>query len=199
MKILIKQTSKELYSANFEILEDNKLIGNLFLKGHIGSRDADVGGELYNQEVNLKYNSFSKRLYNIIENNNVVGKIYQIKRKTGFLGASYEPKIEYMGNEYFVYPMGLGEKAVRPVYRNGLQIGQIENSGTIYNELYNFDVYCKEKSDLYITVISSIYCYIIGNYRAGEKPIETVKKVYTKTNDKYLLEKYNPDWIKSIN
>lgn len=76
-----------------------------------------------------------------------------------------------MGNEYFVYPMGIGEKAVRPIYRNNIQISQIENEGTIYNELYNFDVYCKEKSDLYITVISAIYCYIIGNYRAGEKTI----------------------------
>lgn len=35
MKVLLKQINKELFSASFEIIENDKVIGTMTLKGNI--------------------------------------------------------------------------------------------------------------------------------------------------------------------
>ena len=50
MKYLLKQVSKELFSAKFEILNNNSLIGELNLKGHLGTNEVKLIGKIFNKE-----------------------------------------------------------------------------------------------------------------------------------------------------
>ena len=43
-KILLKQKSKEMYSAEFEILENDNVVGQAFIKGKLSSMEAIVDG-----------------------------------------------------------------------------------------------------------------------------------------------------------
>lgn len=43
-KLLFKQKNKELYSAEFEILENNNVIGNVYVKGKLGSMYVNIVG-----------------------------------------------------------------------------------------------------------------------------------------------------------
>lgn len=79
-KLLFKQKNKKLYSAEFEILENNNVIGNVYVKGKLGSMYVNIVGTFLGKDFSLvfaneilKHSSKKSRRYNIIENNNVVG------------------------------------------------------------------------------------------------------------------------------
>ena len=79
------------------------------------------------------------------------------------------------------------------VYNENKQIAQIEKDLTIYNDLHNYKIY--SINDTFITVLMCLYGYINSSYKLGEKEIKSVLKGYSKTFNKELLAKYNPNWI----
>ena len=200
MKVLLKQVNKELFSANFELLEDDKIIGTLFLKGSLGSPEVKLTGKIYDKEFSMKRSKGSKgkfRPYAIIEDNNIVGEVYQAEIKTGFFSYKAYRKCIYKAKEYNTYDVAiLDNKCVNSTYYNDSQIAQYYKDTTIYNDLYNFEIYCQNSDELFIIVITAIYAYITGFYKAGEKRTQSVTKYKSKHVD--FPEKYNPDWIKQV-
>ena len=84
------------------------------------------------------------------------------------------------------------------MYCNEVQISEIHKDGIVYNDLYIFELYADNREDAYITVLDAIYGYILGCYKPGIKVSKSVSKHYNKTTDKYLISKYDPEWIKNI-
>lgn len=90
-KILLKQKSKEMYSAEFEILENDNVVGQAFIKGKLSSMEAIVDGTFHNKNFSLRFSnkvltgsSKKFRPYNIIENENLTGEIFQTVFKKNF-------------------------------------------------------------------------------------------------------------------
>ena len=180
MKVLLKQKSKELYTADFDIIKDENIIGNVFVQGRIGSMEARTTIKLPNAEIVMEPRGRASRnqyrLYNITINNDEHGYIYQRKYKTGFLAWEYKHVLEYDGNEYIGEGNGIGTSKLDGMIKNenGYEL-------TIYNDMYNYDVECSEgNDDLYKTLIYTMYKYLIAYYKPGQKVTKSVQKIYFK-------------------
>jgi len=66
------------------------------------------------------------------------------------------------------------------------------------NVLHNYDIYSVDKEGAFISVLTSCYMYVTTCYKSGVKVIESVKKNYSKTTNKKLIAKYNPEWINEV-
>jgi len=205
MKLILKQKNKELFGANFEIIENENIVGYISLKGKVGTMEVSLDGNLYDRYFKLNClnefktgNSKKFRPYNILENENIIGQIYETEFKKNIFSKYSYDKCFYKEQEYNLYSIGLGEKAINVLYKDNTQIAQIEKDGTIYNDLHNYDIYSIDKENTFISVLMSCYMYIITCYKPGVKITESVKKVYSKTTNKDLVSKYDPNWIKNL-
>ena len=205
MQLILKQKDKKLFSANFEIIENNNIVGNISMEGKVGTMEVSLNGLLYEKKFNLKCLSEIKtgnnkrfRPYNILENSNVIGQIYQTEFKRSIFSKYDYNKCFYKEQEYNLYSIGLGEKSVNVLFKDNVQIAQIEKDGTIYNDLHNYNIYSIDRESTFISVLMSCYMYIIACYKPGLKITDSVKKVYSKTTNKDLISKYDPNWIKKL-
>ena len=205
MRLILKQKNKELFGAEFEIVENNNIVGYISLKGKVGTMEISLDGNLYDRYFKLNClnefktgNSKKFRPYNILENKNIIGQIYETEFKKNIFSKYSYDKCFYKEQEYNLYSIGLGEKGVNVLYKDNIQIAQIEKDGTIYNDLHNYDIYSIDIESTYISVLMSCYMYIIACYKPGVKITESVKKVYSKTTNKDLILKYDPNWIKNL-
>ena len=204
MKVLIRQKDKELVSANFDIVENDEVIGNLYLKGHIATPEVRLTGKLFGKEFYMERTKQTKgkfRPYSISENNNIVGEVYQAEGEQSWWKRMLEnkpyTKCLYNGQEYNSYGVAVIDgKAVAAIFNNEKQIAQCENDTTIHDELYNFDIYCNTREDAFVCVLTAIYRYIIGFYKAGEKVTKSVRTFYSGKTD--WEDKYNPNWVKEL-
>ena len=48
MELLLKQKNKDLYSGEFEIIDNNQIIGNISFEGQLGSMEVSLNGSFYN-------------------------------------------------------------------------------------------------------------------------------------------------------
>ena len=59
-------------------------------------------------------------------------------------------------------------------------------------------IYIKNERYSFISIIFVCYMYILSGFKAGQKAKKSVVKYYSKTLNKELKSKYNPDWINGI-
>lgn len=204
MKVLIKQTNKDLFSANFDIIENDEIIGNLYLKGHLGTPEVKLTGKIYDKEFYMERTKQTKgkfRPYSISENNNVVGEVYQAEAEQSWwkklLSSKPYFKCIYNGQEYNSDVVAVSDgKVISAIFNNEKQIAQCENDTTIYNEVYNFDIYCNTREEVFISIITISFRYIMGYYKAGEKVTKSVRTFYPSKLD--WADKYDPNWVKEL-
>lgn len=201
-KILLKQKNKEMYSAEFEILENDSVVGQVFINGKVGSIDAIVDGTFYNKNFSLKFankvlpgSNKKFRPYNIIENKNITGETFQTVFKKNFFSKYEYIKCNYNEEEFKLYSIGFGDKQVYAIYKNDIQISQIEFSNVIYNNLHDYTIYIKDDDNTFISILLTCYLYVIGKFKPGVKVTKSVVKYYQKDSNKDLISKYDPDWI----
>lgn len=205
MQLLLKQKVKDLFSGEFEIFNNNELVGNVSFEGKLNSMEANFIGTLFGKEFSLNCvneiltgSNKKFRPYNIIENNAIVGEVYQTEYKKSVFSKYDYIKYFYNQKEYNLYSIGLGEKGVCSLYYNEEQIAQINKDGIIYNDLHNYDIYSIDENSALIAILMSCYMYVNACYKPGVKAIESVKKNYSKTTNKDLISKYNPEWINKV-
>ncbi len=85
------------------------------------------------------------------------------------------------------------------VYREGVQVAQINIPREVVNDLYNYTIYALDQKEAEMCAIICAYIYINAHFKPGEKAIKSYVKHYTTgTKDAFLLEKYNPDFVETI-
>lgn len=202
------QKSKELFSADFEIKNNDGLefLGQLHYENEkgISKLSGEWSGKLFDREISL---SFEEKSVIINEINNCCrpcliiidgikkGIIYQYTEKSGLFSNYSYYKMEYKENLYEMYPIGFGkEGAKNPVYLGKKQIAQIEKDFEVINDLHNFRVFSVDDVSALISILFSCYMYTISFYKHGIKVSISKEKNYSKTKNKALLEKYNPNF-----
>ena len=205
MKLLLKQKTKDLFSGNFEIYENDNIIGEINFEGQLGSMEVSLNGSFYDKTfsfecTNKLFPGTKKkfRTYNILENNNIVGNIFRSMIKNSFFLRTFYFDLIYNNKEYLSYLIGLGEKTISAIYLDNTQIAQVEHSNTIINDLHNYEIYSEDKETAYISIIIACYSYILVGYKAGQKSISSKSIAFEKTTNKYILEKYNPNFVQNI-
>lgn len=205
MQLLLKQKVKDLFSGEFEIFNKEELVGNISFNGKISSMEANINGNFYGKDFSLNFvseiltgSSKKFRPYNIIENNNIIGEIFHTVYKKNVFSKYDYIKCLHNQKEYKLYGIGLGEKGVCCLYYNEQQIAQIEKDGIIHNDLHNYDIYSVDKSSAFIAILMSCYMYVTTCYKSGIKVTKSISKNYSKTKNKDLISKYDPNWIKRL-
>lgn len=117
MQLLLKQQSKDLFNGKFEILNKNEVVVTISFNGKLSSMEANFIGTLFSKEFSLKCenemltgSNKKFRTYNIIENDTIVGEVYQTEYKKNPFSKYDYIKCLYNQKEYNLYSIGLGEK-----------------------------------------------------------------------------------------
>lgn len=158
MILKIQQTKKELFSAAFDILHKEERVGTISVSGKLGSMEADIrvnvfgniftmkyaGGLFAEQKIKKGYKSYRK--YSISDATNDGGYIYQVDwQQKLFLTTSYH-EMEYKGMRYNSYVVSLpAEGGRQSVYREGVQVAQINIPREVVNDLYNYTIYALDQ------------------------------------------------------
>lgn len=198
MKVTLKQIKNDLTLEQFEIIEDGKIIGNIDIKGSIASMEVKVNGNIKDFNFSMERAKHQKgkfRPYSIFEGEKYLGEVYQAYAKKTFFSEKIYKKCIINDIEYNSYGTTFPEKAINSIYKNDIQVSQYENSTTVYNELYVFDIYCIDENDLIPTLITALYGYIIALYEAGQKIIKSKRKKIIKVINKDWLDKHDPNWV----
>jgi hypothetical protein len=154
----------------------------------------------------MTYENFSRigpskfRKYSLFNNGVNVGEVYETQKKISFFKGYNFRELDYFDKSYYMYALGMGEEGYKfPIYdANDIQIAQIEIGCVIYNDLHNYKLYIKQEELMNIVVFLCAYMYVDGSFKAGEKHTSSKVKTVTVTKNKLELEKYDPNFIKSI-
>lgn len=79
-----------------------------------------------------------------------------------------------------------------------IQVAQIEKDCVVYDGLHNYRAYIKQDDLVDVVVWLCAYLYVTGMYTPGEKIIRGKTKTVSTTTNRFLKEKYNPEFINSV-
>lgn len=212
MILRIEQIEKELFTASFIIWRDTVRMGNMEVKGKLGSMEADISIDLFGKTYELSYaggliksaplpDKAGKafRPYQIGGNDGSAGKVYQVDRKESFFSIISFFEMVMESCKYTMYPIGFGrEGGKHPVYCGDRQIAQIEKSGEIYNDLHHYSIYALDQTAAELAVLFCAYMYVNANFKPGEKATKSVVKYTSVTTNKTLKSKYDPSFKERI-
>ena len=207
----VVQTKEELYSAIFNIIDpNNNIIGNVMLNGSMGSAEAVLDIQYYNNTIHMervkrkiavdvgkKYNlpkvsvmpgSFPNRPY-IINSNNASGLIF--RHQEGFKKEDLVYDfLELNQSIYYIYHIGFGEKGLCcPIYFNNICIAEIHKPIAVYNGLHTYDLCTSDVNCLLPMIVFCCYFHVYCKYKPGEKITKGVQKTIITDKSKTLLEK----------
>ena len=197
------QRNKELFTANFDIVEKQSVVGSLDLQGKLGSLDAlitmNYRGNLITLTPGVRdFDIIAKkpfRPYTIAVNSTHKGIICQTEIKTGILSKIEYHQIEMSGQIFEMYPIGFGnEGAKNPIYVGNDQRGLIEKDCEVINDLHNYKITCVDELSAITSLLFASYMYVNAAFKPGVAVTKSVHKVISKTTNKTLLQKYDPSF-----
>lgn len=204
MNIKFQQDSTDLFSAYFVIFEDGSKVGELSFQGGLGSMEGVWNGFFKSHQINMKriggINSQKDfRPYELNVDGRICGSVRQTIHNGGLFHKYEYHTMEFSGSSADLYAVAFGSNVSFPLYLNGVQVAQIDKEHTVYDGLHLFDIYGLDDNSLLISVLFCCYMFTVGYYHAGEKIISGVKKVYSKTTNRELISKYNPEFLRINN
>lgn len=212
MEYRIIQKYKELYSAEFDIVDSsNRVVGNILLTGSMGSQRGSFDIRFYDgiyrmnpvdQKVAMNktqdyinYSMFRKPYCSfLIQGNCTEGIILNYtKEKLPYHFCLFDDM------DYKLYVLGFGEKGIcAPVYRNDEYVAEIHKECMIYNDLHNFHLSIFNENAVIPSILFACYMYVFTYYKAGVKTTKgTVKRLYT-TKDREMISKCKNPYYSDI-
>lgn len=204
MIINIKQNTKELFEAVFSIESESVILGDMKLVGKLGHMEGNWSINYAGSVIKMMYGKKNLpkgdkpfRPYDIYVNDRAMGTVYQTDVKEGGLFSKYSVHKVYFNGEYYtLYPICFGDEGAKnPLFYQGMQVAEIHKPSEVYNELHEYCVYVTERQHDLISVLLCCYSYVMGFFKPGEKPTMSVRKISFTDTNKYLLAKYNPDFM----
>lgn len=207
----VVQTRKELREAEFKILRGGVNVGSAFLKGTLGSIDANVIVDLFGVTYELHRDTWQVspdpkmikycRPYKvgILPRAKQLGVVTYVERKLGWFKTRTYLSFTSGSDVYEGYALGMGKECIKvPVYLKNKLIAEIDSDNIIDNECYKYRVYCKKNEYSIPAILMTVYFYVIGCFKTGEKVYKSKRIIYSKTTDKFLLSKYDSKFTKGI-
>lgn len=205
--IRIQQAKRDLYAADFEILQDHFQIGTIHVQGKLGSMDASAHISVFDKTFDIhcseriakerfpkkKYQLF--REYTFQQNDVFAGRIFQVDWKRTWLSITSYLEMHYENGYYFAYSIADKNVVNTCVYSDDQQIAQIKKSTTIKNDLHHFDIYARVPHTAICAILFCVYGYIISCFRPGISVSTSYQKVFRVTKDPFLLSKYHPEFL----
>ena len=210
MELLVQQTKKDLYSAEFNICDKstNNLLGQIWFTGSMGS----IHGRFVIRYLNTEFymNHVSKDVISSAEGSFIkqsVFKPYQISGNyNGYIWNDEEKisafktlghrMLRLQGNSYYTYTAGFGDKGTcSPIYYNDdLYIGEIRKECKVLDDLHIFDVGVSDESVI-PALINVCHKWVVGFYKPGELFKGWNTKKYKSLMNEEIQKVRNPYYI----
>ena len=207
----VVQTRKELREAEFKILRGGVNVGSVFLKGTLGSIEANVIVDLFGVSYELHRDMWQVspdpkmikyyRPYkvSILPRAKQLGVVTYVERKLGWFKTRTYLSFTSGSDVYEGYVLVMGKEGLKmPVYLKNKLIAEINSDNIIDNECYKYRVYCKKNEYSIPAILMTVYFYVIGCFKTGEKVYKSKRIIYSKTTDKFLLSKYKSEFTEGI-
>lgn len=197
----LKQTARTLFSADFEIIVDETLIGKAHVEGKLASHNYVIDGVLYSERFSLHVDKQPalygiencNRSYTLSINRIPCGSVYLSRCKDGLFNYFCIYKLMLRDKQYEMYPIGMGKEGTKnPIYLGDRQIALIEKECVVIDDLHIYKIICTDSAHMLVSLIFSLYMYLICAFRPGEMAIKSVHKSITVTTSKRLKSKYDP-------
>lgn len=203
---LLQQLTKELYTASFRIMQNSKTVGMVQVQGTLWSIEAKVTVSIYGETYTMQrenilvpYGEKKKkwfRPYAVRKNGKIVGKIGQVNWKQSLFLTTSFLELQTEASRLQCYGISEGYKIHSCMYREEKQFAQAESSAKVCNGLYSYQIYGKTQKEILFSVLFCLYGYVNARFQPGEKAVSSYARTFSKTVDPYLLEKYDPEFIK---
>ena len=210
MELLVQQTKKDLYSAEFNIYDKstNNLLGQIWFTGSMGSIHGRFVIRYLNTEFYMNHvsediiksaeGSFIKQSvfkpYQISGNYN--GYIWNDEEKISAFKSLGHRMLRLQGNSYYTYTAGFGDKGTcSPIYYNDdLYIGEIRKECKVLDDLHIFDVGVSDESVI-PALINVCHKWVVGYYKPGEIFKGWNTKKYKSLMNEEIQKVRNPYYI----
>lgn len=200
------QVSKDLVAANFVIKRENTQIGSFSLRGSLISMEAKIQGIIYEQAFKMVYGKMDNleakrpfRPYLIYRGSTPDGTVYQTEFNGGLFKKICCHQMKLNGMIFDLFSISFGNEGLKaPLYNGDKQIAQIEKDCIVYNDLHNYRIFAEDSFASQVAIFFCIYMYVCADYKPGKKVVWSKEKTFFTTTNKLLKEKYNPEFIKSI-
>lgn len=209
MRIILKQTNKERFSADFSIVdllkkaeigyvhfESGKGVNNFSGNHKINFLNNEISLKFFNESAIENYIKNAYRPCEICIGEEKRGYICQRAKKTGFFTSYTYDEMVFDMQKNNMYPIDLGKLgSVNTIWDDTLQLAQVEKDNVVYNELHEFNIFSIDEKSALISLMFCCYIYTITFFKSGIKVKKSVERYYSgKTKNKELLSKYNPNF-----
>ena len=219
MRFEFRQIRKELYSAEFIIVDERENVyGHAHFEGNMTSVFGNWRIEMSatqirldrihaNQALSLTGGLTKDKPFGAMEifvDGISRGVVFQgTHKKSLFKEYSIHHIIYDRQVMYRLYPIGFGKEGSKsPIYLEtpyeNAQVGQIEKDSIVYDDLHVFRCYLLDPKDMLTAVIFSALMYSMGCYKPGVKITSGVKQTSSTTLEEELLSKYDPNFLYRI-
>ncbi|MBQ8110565.1 MAG: hypothetical protein IJ124_10435 [Clostridia bacterium] len=199
MMLEVVQQDKELYEARFLIRQDGSVVGRMALRGSVGTIEGDWDIALYGSAFSLSPEGSRmgspQRPYTLVADGVPAGRLFQARQKHGLLNSYDYVEMRYMGGEYSLYSVMLGDKGKCPIYLGDGQVAQIDKDFVVYDDLHHYRLYALKAEDAVVATLLCAYLYVTGPFKPGVKVTVGCERNYGKTINKLLLGKYDPAFV----
>lgn len=202
----IRQTSTDLFSADFEIRDSRSRLGRIRLQGRATTNNADIDGFYGNHSFSLRFGLKDRSIegrklqpYTVSIDGRDCGAVFETSHKHSLLSSSSFHRLVLNGIEYDRFPIAFGEEGGKhPVYCGTRQVAQINKDAEVCDALHVYHVLCEDEWTGLCAVLLACFMHVQGAYQPGVKVKQAVVKRISVTKDAWLLEKYHPEFESRI-
>lgn len=200
MIVDIIQKNKELFSAEFDIIENNSRIGTMRFQTKMyntkGSWECNYKGcqFLLKSEKHNRSES-ATRPYSLYINNNLYGRVLSSdKRVIADMGINVY-QLYYGNNVIEMYTVGKGKEMDQidyPVYSGNYEVALFEKPRVVINDLHNYHLTSLDDNSTFESIILCCYNYALVYFNKGVKYTKSRFEYNYNTIDREYLLKDNP-------
>ncbi len=194
--LIIKQESKKLYGASFNIYSKNgEILGQITVEGGQVHLHVNVSGTYQGHTFSYKHRNGLKEIFDVqIDNQNgIMYRAYE-KLKKGLFATKYcKSVVEINNNIYERWIVGVGEKGyVHTLYLNGTPVAHAVKPCVVLNDMHEYTVTIYNEENIEHTLV--MFLEIIFHFTwSSYNPSQVVKSGKSKSisinKDKNILEK----------
>ena len=207
MRLLLKETRKDYFDADFVIMRGDRFLGGAQVMDCYPEDTGQMLVHFREETVRLFYTPKEGRFsgydpqyrHNIEKNKETSGSLTRESAGSGLFGKYQYIRLEYNGAVYSAYEIKLGDKGICwPVYNKDKLIAQCYLDPEIENDLYNYRISAIDEESAYAALLCCCYQYYAFTFVPGKE----LKPVYDlgsgRTRNTKLLSRYDPDFETGI-
>ena len=206
MKLRMTETIRMYFDADFEIRQDDELLGKAAIRNCMQEDPGSLTVTFAGRKITMTYpgvtggfKGFDPAYRHLLtEDGREAGYIERIS-DGGFFSKDYHMEMVLDGEKVFCYEVKLGEEGTAfPLYRDGKIKGQGRLPQKIYQDRYNYTLAAEDEVSALMLILCLCYRYYAFAFVPGKETEKAFERTFGTTRNKPIRDKYDPDYEKRV-